>query len=412
MSKDKQKVKEKNKGITLIALIITIIVMLILVAVTVTVALNGGLFKTAKEATSQTEVEKEKELLLEEVMGAIGKDGKVDFEKLETTFETTGTENGEFFVITESGRKYTITERGSINLLSNEGGGETPPTGGEEPEEPGIGETSGAGLYETDGTFTSWANLLNSGIVTVENGVLTSFAGYENIANTNTWEPIVGELVIDNSVTSIGDYAFQACTGLSTITIPNSVTSIGYSLFSNCVITEVNVEESNPNYCSDAGILYNKDKTTILCYPMGKTEGNFVFPDSVTSIGEWAFNGCSSLTSVEIPSRVTSIGERAFNACTSLTELIIPNGVTSIGGGTFDFCVGLTTVTIPDSVTSIDDGAFRSCTSLTATIQGSNVYVSNRAFWDVPTVYYAGYVEGTDYSSWKAGQVLPIPSGI
>jgi len=118
-----------QSGITLIALIITIIVMLILVAVSVTVALNGGLFKTAKEATSQTDIEKEKELLLEVVMGAIGKNGKVDFEKLkESDMFTSTTPDGNNLIVTIAGseRTYTITERGSINT----GGVVTPPEGG------------------------------------------------------------------------------------------------------------------------------------------------------------------------------------------------------------------------------------------------------------------------------------------
>jgi len=162
-----------QKGITLIALIITIIVMLILVAVTVTVALNGGLFKTAKQAASQTDVEKEKELLLEVVMGAMGKNGKVDFKKLEESNMFSGTQqNGDNLDVTIAGseRTYTITARGSIILQGNADGGEgitPPPTGGgeepEEPSNPGSGDepdvSEPAGLYAPDGTFTSWADL-------------------------------------------------------------------------------------------------------------------------------------------------------------------------------------------------------------------------------------------------------------
>jgi len=158
-----------QKGITLIALIITIIVMLILVAVTVTVALNGGLFKTAKQAISETDLEKEKELLLEVVMGAMGKNGRVDFQKLASNdiFEQNGdlqpdVDGNLSLTIAESGRTYKITPRGSISLDGNAGGGVEEP---EEPSDPETGETLEAGLYALDGTFTSWEDLVNNDII-------------------------------------------------------------------------------------------------------------------------------------------------------------------------------------------------------------------------------------------------------
>ena len=123
-------------------------------------------------------------------------------------------------------------------------------------------------------------------------------------------------------VTSIGDYAFAYCYGLTSVTIPNSVTSIGDGAFAECYsLTSINI------------------------------------PNSVKSIGNFAFRGCS-LTSITIPNSVTSIGDCAFEFCSGLTSVTIPNSVTSIGYSAFYNCFGLTSVTIPNSVTSIGDEAF------------------------------------------------------
>ena len=121
----------------------------------------------------------------------------------------------------------------------------------------------------------------------------------------------IKKVVINNGVTSIGDYAFSECTELTSVTIPNSVTSIGNGAFGICTgLTSVTI------------------------------------PNSVTSIGEEAFQYCSGLTSVTIPNSVTSIGLGAFDGCTRLTSVTIPNSVTSIGDYAFDGCTGLTSMTV------------------------------------------------------------------
>ena len=235
----------------------------------------------------------------------------------------------------------------------------------------------------------------------------------------------IKDLVIPNSVTSIGDYAFYNCDGLTSVTIPNSVTSIGENAFLGCSgLTSVHISDiaawckidfsyatSNPLYCAEHLFLE------------GEEIKDLVIPNSVTSIGSYAFYGCSGLTSVAIPKSVTNIGEYAFYACyfaaeyfvnqseltdvnhwgailvdeevdglmiddntivyfrPSVTIAVIPNTVTSIGERAFSGCSGLISVTIPNSVTSIGDYAFSRCSGLTSVTIGNSVTdVGEKAF--------------------------------
>ena len=129
-------------------------------------------------------------------------------------------------------------------------------------------------------------------------------------------------ITIPEGVTSIGDYAFSGCSSLTNIAIPESVTSIGDYAFSGCSsLTNINVSDNNRNYSSIDGVLFNKDKTEIIKYPEGKESKSYKIPNSVTSIGDWEFSGCSSLTNITIPESVTSIGYYAFLRCGSLTSI-------------------------------------------------------------------------------------------
>ena len=177
-------------------------------------------------------------------------------------------------------------------------------------------------------------------------------------------------VTIPNSVTSIGEFAFHDCRGLTSVTIPNSVTSIGNYAFNSCSgLTSIVVDKGNVNYDSrnncNAIIETATNKLITGC-------SSTIIPNSVTSIGEYAFDGRTGLTSVTIPNSVTSIGDEAFHGCTGLTSVTIPNSVTSIGSGAFSSCRGLTSVTIGMSVTSIGKGAFSLCSGLTSIVVDEN----------------------------------------
>ena len=171
-------------------------------------------------------------------------------------------------------------------------------------------------------------------------------------------------VTIPEGVTSIGDWAFLWCDSLSSVTIPSSVSSIGDGAFRCSALSDIQVSSENPNYSSLNGVLYDKAQTLLLQYPAGKMDVSFAIPEGVTSIGDGAFYGCDSLTSVTIPEGVSSIGDGAFYDCDSLTSVTIPSSVSSIGDGAFAYCDSLTSVTIPESVTEIGNHAFYNCGSL------------------------------------------------
>jgi len=172
---------------------------------------------------------------------------------------------------------------------------------------------------------------------------------------------------IPDRVITISDSVFSFCSSLTSISIPNSVTNIGNDAFSGCSsLAKITVNSSNEYYTSVDGILYNKSKNKLLCYPAGRKQTSFVIPSEVTNIGDNAFYGCSSLTSIIILDNVTTIGEKAFSGCSSLTSFNIPDSVTTIGSFAFFGCSSLTSFNIPDSVTTIGSFAFFGCSLLTS----------------------------------------------
>ena len=190
------------------------------------------------------------------------------------------------------------------------------------------------------------------------------------------------EYAIPDSVTSIGDRAFYKCSSLTSIIIPDSVTSIGDHAFYNC-LTSITVSENNKYFSSLNGVLFNKDKTELITYPIGNERTEYTIPDSVTSIGNFAFYNCSSLTSITIPDSVASIGNSAFYNCSSLTNIKLPDVIDIISGNTFRDCSSLLNIIIPDSVTAIKECAFYNCSNLTSiTIPDSVASIENSAFYN------------------------------
>ena len=206
-------------------------------------------------------------------------------------------------------------------------------------------------------------------------------------------------ITLTNSMTSIGPYAFSGCSSLSYIIIPNGVTSIGYSAFINCSgLTIILIPNSVTSIGSGVfdgctSLLYNEYKDA---YYLGNNENPYLIlikpkTRDITAcelnerckiIYENAFRRCSSLTAITIPERVTTIGIRAFYDCSNLTSITIPESVTSIGNYGFYGCSSLTSINIPEKVTSIGRNAFEDCSSLTAiTIPESVTSIGGRAFY-------------------------------
>ncbi len=252
-------------------------------------------------------------------------------------------------------------------------------------------------------TFEGCTRLIS---ITIPNSVTSiGSSAFEDCKN-------LPSITIPNSVTSIGERAFEGCTGLTSITIPNNVTSIDASVFYGCTnLTSIKVGSGNTKYDSrdNCNAIIETATNTIIrgCknteIPNSVTSiGEYAFresglysftiPNSVTSIEEYAFQK-SGLTSITISNSVTEIKKGVFHDCPSLTSITIPNSVTSIGESAFNGCTGLTSITIPSSVTSIGGNAFMRCTNIRqvtclATIPPK---IYDRAFFTL------GFYEQIDY---------------
>lgn len=226
---------------------------------------------------------------------------------------------------------------------------------------------------------------------------------------------ILTNAIIPDSITSIGIQAFGECDALTNVFIPDSVTNVGIGAFQECFnLATITVDANNPAYASADGVLFDKNLSTIEQYP-GGLAGSYLIPDSVTTIGTWAFFGQSEPTNVIIPDGVTNIEDDAFFGCGGLTNIFIPESVTSIGNGALQGCLNLTTIAvdsnnpaysdiggvlfdksqttlilypgdgspryiIPDGVTTVGDSAFLFCNLTNITIPNSVTNIGFNAF--------------------------------
>ena len=198
--------------------------------------------------------------------------------------------------------------------------------------------------------------------------------GTRIICNSAFWYCLsLSEIVIPNSVTSIGDLAFSFCSSLAEVVIPNSIVCINGNPF---WYWNGKLECLSPSFVYENNILFNKDKSRIISF-RNQNLTSYVIPNNVTRIGDRAFSFCSSLAEVVIPNSVTRIGDSAFEGCSSLAEVIIPDSITGIGDRAFSFCSSLAEVIIPNSVTNIGKGAFQLCSSLAEVVIPNSVVCIN-----------------------------------
>ena len=218
-------------------------------------------------------------------------------------------------------------------------------------------------------------NELKQNTINIENKITFTNADYLKLGKPSV-------LKVPEGVTHIEDYAFDYCTSLTSITFPNSITHIGEGVFTWCSNLERIVIQNN-NFIFEKGILYDKNRKRVIFAPMKITKGPITLPNSVTHIGEGAFYGCASLTSIILPNSITHIGNLAFYSCTDLITITLPNSVTHIGYKAFSSCTDLTSITLRNSITHIGNLAFSSCTDLTSiTLPNSITHIGYKAFFD------------------------------
>jgi hypothetical protein len=253
-------------------------------------------------------------------------------------------------------------------------------------------------------------------------------------------EGLGGSYTVADSVTNIGDSAFEGCSSLrsvtigtnvatignaaftgcpfTSITIPDSVATIGISAFNGCTsLTAITVAAQNPSYSSLNGVLFDKNQTTLIAFP-GGIGGSYTIPDSVTGIANFAFSG-SQLTSVAIPNTVISIGDSAFAYCGNLTNVTVGNGVSSIGAAAFGQCDSLSNVFFMGDAPGVDPSAFIDCDFLGCGYDSATIYylpgtlgwsdtfaVEPTALWFLPQPLILGRGPGFGVQSNQFGFII------
>ena len=252
-----------------------------------------------------------------------------------------------------------------------------------------------------NGTFRECNNLkkviLNEGITGIEQYAFYDCELLEEISIPGTVTTVgnsafyrcknLKNIEIPEGVTKIDGSAFIFCSSLEQIKLPQSLVSIGSGAFDNCTslisvelpdnaiissstfrgcknLSKIVLSDTNNNYIVKNGILYNKNITRILCYPAGIKDTEFFVPDTVKTIGDFAFYGTKALESINIPDSVTNIGTDAFGECSGLKEVVIPDSVTSMGEAVFYKCTSLEKVKLSVNITSPNPAVFQYCSSL------------------------------------------------
>lgn len=221
------------------------------------------------------------------------------------------------------------------------------------------------------------------------------------------------------TVTTLDDYVFMGASLLTSVTLPATLTTLGESPFAACAsLSRIDVEEGNPYFMSDGGVLYDKSRATLIACP-GDKEGAFAVPSTVNAIAESAFYGCARLTAVSIPSTVREIGASAFRGCLRLTSITIPSGVTRIESDLFYGCTALSRVSLSSTVTDICSLAFFRCTSLAGiTLPASLLHIYSSAFascTSLASITLPGQLQVIGAHAFKDCQRLPyvvIPASV
>ena len=206
-----------------------------------------------------------------------------------------------------------------------------------------------------NGTFRECNNLkkviLNEGVTKIDGSAFIFCSSLEQIK-------------LPQSLVSIGSGAFDNCTSLISVELPDNAI-ISSDTFKECKnLSDIVISDTNNNYIVKNGILYNKNMTRILCYPAGIKDTEFFVPDTVKTIGDFAFYGTKALESINIPDSVTNIGTDAFGECSGLKEVVIPDSVTSMGEAVFYKCTSLEKVKLSVNITSPNPAVFQYCSSL------------------------------------------------
>ena len=206
-----------------------------------------------------------------------------------------------------------------------------------------------------NGTFRECNNLkkviLNEGVAKIEGSAFVFCSSLEQIK-------------LPQSLMSIGSGAFDNCTSLISVELPDNAI-ISSDTFRGCKnLSKIVLSDTNNNYIVKNGILYNKNMTRILCYPAGIKDTEFFVPDTVKTIGDFAFYGTKALESINIPDSITNIGTDAFGECSGLKEVVIPDSVTSMGEAVFYKCTSLEKVKLSVNITSPNPAVFQYCSSL------------------------------------------------